>query len=40
LFWTGTVLDINQKKNKIKNILQKLKNEGVIVLNGKYWNLP
>jgi ATP-dependent DNA helicase RecG len=33
------VLDINQKKNKIKNILQSLKNEDKIRVEGKIWKM-
>lgn len=34
------VLDVNQKKNKIKNVLQGLRNKGIIELfNKKYWRL-
>jgi ATP-dependent DNA helicase RecG len=33
------VLDIQQKKNKIKNILQRLKNEGLIIPFGKSWRM-
>ena len=33
------VLDISQKKNKIKNILQKLKNQDLIVPEGKNWKM-
>ena len=33
------VLDIEQKKNKIKNVLQKLKNEGLIRPEGKSWRM-
>ncbi|MGX5858603.1 RNA-binding domain-containing protein [Dyadobacter jiangsuensis] len=32
-------LDISQKKDKIKNCLQKLRNEGVIVSSGKMWRI-
>ncbi|NBW71478.1 MAG: transcriptional regulator [Flavobacteriia bacterium] len=33
------VLDINQKKNKIKNILQSMKNQGKIKVEGKFWKM-
>jgi ATP-dependent DNA helicase RecG len=33
------VLDIQQKKNKIKNNLQNLKKQGIIVVNGKIWKM-
>jgi ATP-dependent DNA helicase RecG len=33
------VLDIEQKRNKIKNNLQSLKNEGKIVIHGKLWKM-
>ena len=33
------VLDINQKKNKIKNILQQLKNQEKIRVEGKIWKM-
>lgn len=33
------VLDINQKKNKIKNILQQLKNQDKIRVEGKIWKM-
>lgn len=33
------VLSETKKKNKIKNILQKLKKENKIILNGKYWEI-
>lgn len=33
------VLDIEQKKNKIKNLLQALKNKGEIVPEGKKWKM-
>ena len=33
------VLDEKQKKNKIKNNLQKLRTGGVIVVEGKVWKL-
>jgi len=32
-------LDISQKKDKIKNCLQSLRNEGVIVSSGKMWRI-
>jgi hypothetical protein len=35
----GDTLDISQKKNKIKNELQKLKNKGVISILGKNWRM-
>ena len=33
------VLDENQKKNKVRNLLQSLKNEGVIKPEGKMWQM-
>jgi ATP-dependent DNA helicase RecG len=33
------ILDISQKKNKIKNILQSMKNEGMIRVEGKIWKI-
>lgn len=33
------VLNINQKDNKVKNLLQALKNEGVIETEGKSWRM-
>jgi len=33
------VLDISQKRNKIKNILQSMKNEGNIRVEGKFWKM-
>jgi ATP-dependent DNA helicase RecG len=33
------VLDAAQKKNKINNILQELKNKGVIFPEGKVWRM-
>jgi len=33
------ILDISQKKNKIKNILQSMKNEGMIRVEGKIWKM-
>jgi ATP-dependent DNA helicase RecG len=33
------VLDIDQKRNKIKNNLQSLKNQGVITSIGKIWKM-
>ena len=33
------VLDISQKKNKIKNNLQKLKIDGKITVEGKLWKM-
>lgn len=33
------VLDISQKKNKIKNILQSLKNQDKIRVEGKFWKM-
>jgi ATP-dependent DNA helicase RecG len=33
------VLDEEQKKNKIKNILQQLKNNGIIHPDGKVWKM-
>lgn len=33
------VLDIHQKKNKIKNILQSIRKQGLISPNGKYWEM-
>ena len=33
------VLDINQKKKKIKNILQSMKNEHKIRVEGKIWKM-
>jgi ATP-dependent DNA helicase RecG len=33
------ILDEAQKKNKIKNILQYLKNKGVIFPEGKVWRM-
>jgi ATP-dependent DNA helicase RecG len=33
------VLDEAQKKHKIKNILQKLKNKGIIYPEGKVWKM-
>ena len=32
-------LDISQKINKIKNSLQALKKQGVIVVEGKLWKM-
>lgn len=34
-----TVLDQQQKQNKIKNLLQKLKNQGFIYTEGKVWKM-
>lgn len=34
-----TVLDQQQKQNKIKNLLQKLKNQGFIYTEGKVWKI-
>jgi hypothetical protein len=31
--------DISQKKNKIKNILQSIKNQGKIKVEGKFWKI-
>jgi len=33
------ILDISQKKNKIKNILQSMKNQGIISIDGKFWKM-
>jgi ATP-dependent DNA helicase RecG len=33
------ILDISQKKNKIKNILQSMKNQGKIKVEGKIWKM-
>lgn len=33
------ILDISQKKNKIKNILQSMKNQGNIRIEGKIWKM-
>lgn len=33
------ILDISQKKNKIKNILQSMKNQGNIKVEGKIWKM-
>jgi len=33
------VLDISQKENKIKNILQSMKNQGKIKVEGKFWKI-
>jgi ATP-dependent DNA helicase RecG len=33
------ILDISQKKNKIKNILQSMKNQGKIKVEGKFWKI-
>jgi ATP-dependent DNA helicase RecG len=33
------ILDITQKKNKIKNILQSMKNQGNIKVEGKIWKM-
>lgn len=33
------VLDQQQKQNKIKNLLQKLKNQGFIYTEGKVWKI-
>jgi hypothetical protein len=33
------VLDINQKKKKIKNILQQLKNQYKLGVEGKIWKM-
>jgi len=33
------VLDEAQKKNKIKNLLQQLKNKGIIYPEGKVWKM-
>jgi len=33
------VLDISQKKNKIKNNLQSLRKQGIIEPQGKFWKM-
>jgi hypothetical protein len=33
------VLSVEQKQNKIKNYLQELRIEGLIVNNGKFWEM-
>lgn len=34
-----TVLDQQQKQNKVKNLLQNLKNQGFIYTKGKVWKM-
>jgi len=34
-----SILDENQKKNKVKNLLQSLRNLGVICVEGKIWKM-
>ena len=34
------ILDDKQRKNKVRNLLQKMRREGLVVSEGRSWSLP